>query len=42
MMQIPEGSLPILSLDYLKTRTMQIKSYASRTTSFYFYFPSTG
>ena len=42
LMEIPEGALPVKSLEYTMTRNIRAKSYESKTLEYFFYFPCTG
>jgi hypothetical protein len=41
-MEIPEGALPVKSLEYTMTRNIRVKSYESKTLEYFFYFPTIG
>lgn len=40
--EIPEGSIPIHSVDYTKSHTLRIESYQTQKIEFFFYFPAPG
>ena len=42
MIEIPEGALPVKSMDYTMTKNITVKSYQSKTIEYQFYFPETG
>lgn len=42
LVELPNGAIPVKTLDYTKSHNLRISSYGSITTQFYFYFPHAG
>lgn len=39
---MPEGSIPISTIEYTKTYTHKLDSYSTKIIEYYFYFPCVG
>ena len=42
LIEVPNGSIPIRTLDYTKSETIKLNSYSTQTIDYYFYFPAPG
>ena len=42
LVEIPEGAIPVNSLDYTKNHSLHLDAFSTRTIEFFFYFPQTG
>ena len=40
--EVPNGSIPIRTLDYTKSQTIKLNSYSTQTIEYFFYFPTPG
>ena len=40
--EIPQGSLPLMQVEYTKSYTLNIASYETKKLEFFFYFPDLG
>ena len=42
MVEIPEGAVPVNTLDISKSHTITLESFNTKIIDYYFYFPSSG
>ena len=42
LLEIPDGSIPVRSLDYTKSHTKRISAFSTDRMEYYFYFPDIG
>lgn len=42
LVEVPEGSLPVKTLDYTKSHSMVLDPFTTKSIEFFFYFPHTG
>lgn len=40
--EIPEGAIPVKTLDYTKSHTMALRAYKTNSVEYFFYFPAPG
>lgn len=41
-MEVPEGAIPVNTIDYTKSYTVSLDPYTTRTFEYFFYFPAQG
>jgi len=42
LVEVPEGSIPVNSIDYTKSHTLVLESFTTKTIEYFFYFPTVG